>query len=401
MIKVRIISIFIYQINITIKVSRISFNIKRWCLLLDKTLKIDKKTKTKWKLHQVNKKYWILILLVMLGLLLLLKLPDEGVLTLMHKEPESNILRIHSPLNERIIIPIVKEFQETTGIQVEYLSAGTMDLLMSLDNKGEKYLMDIMWGGSKEYLSIYKNLFEPYTSIYDNDMHQTYNEKDNYFLGYNLLPIVLIYNTKLVSPQDVPKTWMDILDPKWKGKLAYVDPSMSGSAFIALSFMLDLNKTDSAYNWKNADSLVNILDGKILTKSSEVYEGVAKGDFAIGITMEEAAIMYLNRGEDMGIVYLEEGTPVITDSIALMKDARNKEEAKIFIDFVLSKKVQTYMVDYFYLRSIREDVDVPKGLMPMDELNIFDVDRLDTYEKKNYVLDIWQEMVRMRDQDGE
>ncbi len=359
------------------------------------------KTKKHWKEHLKTKRYWILIAVVIVLALILFKLPNKNVLSLIQKEPESHNLKIHSPLNERIIIPIIKEFQETTGIQVEYLSAGTMDLLESLDNKEDKYLMDVMWGGSKEYLNIYKNLFEPYTSIYDHEIHQSYNDNENYFLGYNLLPIVLIYNTKLVSPDEVPKSWMDILDPKWRGKLAFVDPSTSGSAFIALSFMLNLNQTGSEYNWKNAEKLLDNLNGKILAKSSEVYEGVANGDFAIGITMEEAAISYLHRGEDVGIVYFEEGTPVITDSIALMKDAKNKEEAKAFIDFVLSKKVQTYMVDQFYLRSIRKDVEVPLGLMPMDELNIFDAGHLDTYERKSSVLSNWRDKVIMRVQDGE
>ncbi|PKM56767.1 MAG: hypothetical protein CVU98_09530 [Firmicutes bacterium HGW-Firmicutes-3] len=359
------------------------------------------KTKIEWKSHLKNPRYWTLLLIVIALGLILFKLPNEGVLLLMQKEPESHNLKIHSPLNERIIIPIIKEFQETTGIQVEYLSAGTMDLLESLDNKEDKYLMDVMWGGSKEYLNIYKDLFEPYTSIYNHEIHQDYNDKENYFLGYNLLPIVLIYNTKLVSPEEAPKSWKDILDPKWKGKVAFVDPSTSGSAFIALSFILNLGQTDSEYNWNNAEKLLNNLNGKILAKSSEVYEGVANGDFAIGITMEEAAISYLHRGEDVGIVYFEEGTPVITDSIALMKDAKNKKEAKAFIDFVLSKKVQTYMVDQFYLRSIREDVDVPMGLMPMDELNIFDAANLDTYERKASVLRNWRDMVVMRVQDGE
>ncbi|MDF1618227.1 extracellular solute-binding protein [Petrocella sp. FN5] len=359
------------------------------------------KTEKKWKPYLRNSRYWILMLIVIVFLIILIRLPDEGVLSLMQKEPEQHLLKINSPLNERIIIPIIKEFQETTGIQVEYLSAGTMDLLEVLDHKEERYLMDVMWGGSKEYLNIYKDLFEPYTSIYDHEIHQSYNDEENYFLGYNLLPIVLIYNTKLVTPEEAPKTWMDVLDPRWKGKLAFVDPSTSGSAFIALSFILNLNQTGSDYNWKNAEKLLDNLNGKILAKSSEVYEGVANGDFAIGITMEEAAILYINRGEDVGIVYLEEGTPVITDSIALMKDAKNKEEAKAFIDFVLSKNVQTYMVDQFYLRSIREDVDVPMGLVPMDELNIFDASNLDTYEKKADVLKNWQDMIVMRGQEGE
>ncbi len=311
-------------------------------------------------------------------LFLSIKLPEWGLF--IHNEPENQILKIHSPLNERIIIPIVKEFQESTGIQVEYTSAGTLDLLDALHDKGDEYLMDIMWGGSKEYLNIYNDLFEPLT--YGGE----------YTLGYNQLPIVLIYNKKLVSEDEVCRSWLDLIDPKWKGRLAMADPEGSGSAYIALSFLLELDMKEE-YNWEYAAKLLHNVNGKMLAKSSEVYEGVADGDFAIGITMEEAAINFIHQGKDIEIVYLEEGTPVINDSIALMKDARNKEQAKTFIEFVLSRKVQTYMVDRFYLRSVRGDVKIPIGLSSMDTLNIFDSSNLSTFERQDEILKKWRQMV--------
>lgn len=341
----------------------------------------------------------MILVVIVLVLVVALRLPDNGLLST-QEEVNDNILRIHSPLNERIIKPIIKEFQESTGIQVEYLSAGTMDLLKTMDNKEGKYLMDVMWGGSREYLDIYKDLFEPYTSMYEGEIQQSNNEEDNHYLGYNLLPIVLIYNTKIVSVDEVCTSWEEVLDPKWEGKLAFADPDASGSAFIALSFILNLDQKGAYNNWDNAEKLINNIDGKILAKSSEVYEGVAAGDFAIGITMEEAAISYINKGEDVGIVYLAEGTPVITDSIALMKDAKNKDNAKLFIDFVLSKKVQTYMVEHFYLRSIRDDVEIPVGLESMNEINIFNSSDLNTYTKKVEVLQLWDELKLKTEQAG-
>lgn len=319
--------------------------------------------------------------------ILFIHLPEWELL--LHEESEDRVLKIHSPLNERIIIPIVKEFQESTGIQVEYTSAGTLDLLKALENKGDRYLMDLMWGGSKEYLNIYNDLFAP---IY-------FEDESEYILGYNQLPIVLIYNRKLVSEDEVCRSWSEILHPKWKGRLALADPEASGSAYIALSFLLELGMKED-YNWDNAEKLFYNVESKMLAKSSEVYEGVAAGDFTIGITMEEAAINLIQLGEDIGIIYLDEGTPVINDSIALMKDARNKEEARDFIEFVLSRKVQTYMVDRFYLRSIRDDVKVPIGLSSMDKLNIFDASNLSTFENQEMILNKWREITTISTQEN-
>lgn len=333
---------------------------------------------------------WLLMILLVCGalLILIMHLPNR----LMQNEVDETVLTIHSPLNERIIIPIIKEFQENTGIKVDYTYAGTLDILESLDAKGDRHLMDIMWGGSKEYLSIYEDLFEPISTLDDMGIQERGDMNEDHMFGYNLLPIVLVYNKKLVSSEEVCTSWKELLDPKWKGRLAFADPGTSGSAFIALSFLLELDRETPYYNWENARKLIENLDGKMLPKSSDVYEGVAKGDFAIGISMEEAAIEYIHKGEDIGIIYLQEGTPVITDSIAILKDARNKEDAELFVEFVLSKKVQSYMVDRFYLRSIRQDVDVPLGLHPMEEINQFDASVLTTYDNKAEVLHTWRQM---------
>ncbi len=333
---------------------------------------------------KTTKKLAVLFLLLLLIIVSVLSVKLRGWNLLMQKEPEDHTLKIYSPLNERLIIPIVKEFQESTGIRVEYTSAGTLDLLSALEEKDDKYLMDIMWGGGKEYLGIYRDLFEP--------LHPG----AEYLLGYNQLPIVLIYNRKLVSRDEVCRSWSDLLHPRWKGRLALADPEGSGSAYIALSFLLELNMKGD-YNWENAAKLLYNVEGKMLAKSSEVYDGVADGDFAIGITMEEAAINLIHQGKDIEIIYLKEGTPVIDDSIALMKDAKNKEAARIFIEFVLSRKVQTYMVDRFYLRSVRDDVKVPKGLSSMAALNIFDTSNLSTFDRKEMILKKWRQMASVNE----
>jgi len=76
------------------------------------------------------------------------QIPDEDL-------NSNNSIMVYSPLNEKIIIPIVKEFQETTGIQVNYLSSGTGNLLKLLEQKEDMPLMDVMWGGSREFLDLH------------------------------------------------------------------------------------------------------------------------------------------------------------------------------------------------------------------------------------------------------
>ena len=314
------------------------------------------------------------------------QIPDEDL-------NSNNSIMVYSPLNEKIIIPIVKEFQETTGIQVNYLSSGTGNLLKLLEQKEDMPLMDVMWGGSREFLDLHLDLFQPYKTIHRDKLSPDFRHAEDYWNGFNILPIVFMYNKKLVDEEDIPKSWEDLLDPKWKGKIAYADPNNSGSSFMILSALLTLNTDGEEYNWENIEKFIDNLEGRILPKSSDVYNGIANGDFAMGPTMEEAVVRLINQGADVGIVYPEEGTVFITDAVALMKDAENPEAAKIFIDFVLSKKIQGYMVDNFLLRSIRDDIIFPDGLIPMSEMNIMESDATQIYENKDTILDIWDSLV--------
>ncbi|PKM93280.1 MAG: iron ABC transporter substrate-binding protein [Firmicutes bacterium HGW-Firmicutes-1] len=337
---------------------------------------------------------FVIICCIILAVIVVILAPKGKLIAQINKEEtNSNTLVIYSPLNEEIIIPIVKEFQETTGIQITYLSAGTVDLLTLLERKGDKPLMDVLWGSSKEFIDSKLEYFQPYQTSYDSKIHKGFKHDRNDWNGFNLLPIVLMYNKKLVSPEEAPKSWEDLLDPKWKGKMVYTDPNNSGSSFMILSTLLSLGKEGNEYNWGNVRKFLNNVDGKIMAKSSEVYNGIANGDFALGLTMEEAAVRLIRNGADVEMVYLEEGTPVITDVIVLMKDAQNLENAKIFIDFVLSDHVQKYMVDYFYLRSIRTDITPPEGLISIEDLNILDSNSADIYRNKDEILHTFDQLL--------
>lgn len=340
-----------------------------------------------------SKKILLLIVSIIFLVILVFFINNKNYFNLYDNDVVSNHdkIVIYSPLNEEIIIPIVKEFQEITGIQVEYLSAGTVNLLNELE-KNNASNIDIIWGSSKEYLDLYIEHFEPYKTVHNHIIHNDFNHENYYWNGFNLLPIVLMYNKKLVSEEEVPKSWYELLDPKWKSRTAYADPNNSGSSFMILSSFLSLGRNGEGYNWENVEKFIDNIDGKMLRKSSQVYNGIANGDFALGITMEEAAIRHINNGADVGIIYLKEGTPVITDAIALMKDAKNKDNSKIFIDFVLSEHVQKYMVDYFSLRSIRTDIIPPEGLIDMDELNILNSNCTNIYKNKAEILKKWDNL---------
>lgn len=289
-------------------------------------------------------------------------------------QKKSNKVTVYSPHQAEIINPIIKEFQDRTKIEVELVTSGTGELLNRLKAESGNPLGDVFWGGGAESLEAFKENFEPYKTKDDDKIPSTNKSTDNSWIGFSALPMVIMYNKDMVKENEVPKTWKDLLDSKWKGKLAFADPSKSGSSYTQLVTMLTANKDDGKDGWDYIGKFVKNLDGKILSGSSMVYKGVADGEFPLGITLEEAAYRYISGGANVGVVYPTEGTSAVPDGMALIKGAKNKENAKKFLDFLASKDVQEIIVKEFNRRSVREDVEGPKGLTSTKDIPLVEYD---------------------------
>lgn len=109
--------------------------------------------------------------------------------------------------------------------------------------------------------------------------------------------------------------------------------------------------------------------------SSSVYKGVADGEYPLGLTLEQLAYVYVSANpEKTGMIYLENGSSNAPDGFAMVKDCPDPENAKIFMDFLLSKECQQIMSDQFGRRTVRTDVEQPSGLPKLEEINCIDYD---------------------------
>ncbi len=287
----------------------------------------------------------------------------------------------------------IKEFQEKTGITVDLVAAGTGELLKRVEAESAKPLADVFWGGGADSLAAYSKFFDKFTPSESSNIDTKYMSKDGMWTGESPLPMVIMYNKKLVSESDVPKGWADLTDPKFKGKIAYADPAKSGSSYTILCTMLTAFGKDDGKGWDFIKKFVANLGGKILGSSGDVYKKISDGEYSVGLTLEKEAIKYVNAGADVGIVYPSEGTSAVPDGIALVKGSQNKENAEAFMNFVLSKECQTMMSTDFSRRTVRLDTDPPKGLPVMKDVKLVDYDFDWASSQKTKIMEQWKEVV--------
>jgi iron(III) transport system substrate-binding protein len=199
--------------------------------------------------------------------------------------------------------------------------------------------------------------------------------------------MVIMVNKRALKGDPMPKTWSDLANPRWKDRLLVSDPEKTSSSLATLwGIEQSIGKEPLKGIAKNAT---------ITSTASQVFDGVAKGEFAVGLTMEYAAQEYVAGGnKDIEIVYPTEGTYIAPEGMALVKGSPNPREAKRFYDFLASKQAQELLVAKFFRRPIRDDVDTTKvGLPRASALKAAPTDDVKLSAGQPAFIASWKEMV--------
>lgn len=294
----------------------------------------------------------------------------------------SGDLVVYCPHPLEFINPLVSEFESQTGIKVEVIAAGTGELLKRVESEQANPLGDIFWGGSLSTMKPQMALFESYQSVNEEFVQEGMKNVEGTLTRFTDIPSVIMVNTDLIGDIEI-NGYEDLLNPELKGKIAHCDPSKSSSSYEHLINMLyAMGKGNPDDGWDYVNKLCENLDGKLLSGSSAVYKGVADGEYVVGLTFEEGAAKYVADGAPVKVVYMEEGVISKPDGVYIIKNAKNMENAKIFIDFITGKDAQTIIVEQLNRRSVRTDVAAPSYLLPKEDMNIIFDDEALVVEKK-------------------
>ena len=179
---------------------------------------------------------------------------------------------------------------------------------------------------------------------------------------------VILYNTNLVAAKDAPKSVFELTDPKWKGKL-----SIAGTrerTTLAWVSALVAEKGEAFTRDYIKGLMANGL--KILSDNTEVWQGVGRGEFLIGLTNSPNYYLAKKMALPVGVVYPDQGaaglgTPINPNAVGIIKGAAHPEAARKFIDFVLSPAGQRILVTADYEIPMIPGVD-PGEVIPLTSI---------------------------------
>lgn len=316
----------------------------------------------------------------------------ETEITETSSEP-SGTLVVYSPHDAEPLNAGVNMFMEKyPDVQVEVVAAGTGELCNRIAAESANPIADVIWGGGADSLAAFTDYFAPYVSVNDDVIAEEYKDANDLWIGESPLPMVIFYNKELIEKDGltIPTTWSDLTNPEWKGKIAYAMPSKSGSAYTQLCTML-LGHGGKEDGWDFIKKLYDNLDGKILDSSGKCHKMVADGEYYVGLTLEKAAVQY-GADDSVGFVYPADGTSAVPDGIALIKGAPDEENAKLFIDFVTSKEVQTLQNEKWGRRPVRNDIEI-EGMAKLSDLVLVDYDFRWAADEKEIIIEKFNDMM--------
>lgn len=308
---------------------------------------------------------------------------------------EEPVLVVYSSRSEQLNNAVIPAFEKATGIKVEVVVAGTGEVLKRVESEKNNPQGDIFWASDESTLSDYKELFMPYVSPEDEFMQESSRNKEGYFTPAFADPIVFIVNTDLAGDMKI-ESFEDLLNPELKGKIAMGDPINSNSAFVNLVGMLYAFGEDgdplADSSWEYVDAFIKNLDGKICNSSSQVYKGVADGEYVVGLTWEDPAVNLAISGAPVKVVFPAEGSIFPGESVQIIAGCSHPENAKKFVDFMISDEIQTWVGQNLTVRPLRVGVELADYMTPVEDINVVeDFDEGWVAANKSKIVELYSE----------
>ena len=225
----------------------------------------------------------------------------------------------------------------------------------------------------------------------DKNLPEEFQNTTGFYTNYTINGSCLLVNKDLIGDIKI-ESYDDLLNPELKGKIATCDPATSSSAFAQLTnILLAKGGYDSDEAWDFVGKLIEQWDGKVLSGSSAVYKGVADGEYTVGLTYEDPCATLVADGAPVEIVFPSEGAVYLPSGAAIIKGAKNMDNAKLFIDYLISDEVQQQFGDNLTIRPIIASIS-SKTLTPIGEIHTITEDIAYIAEHKNEIVERYKDL---------
>ena len=290
----------------------------------------------------------------------------------------SGQLVIYSGRSEPLIQPVLDAFRERhPGVEVLLKAGSNSEMANALLEERANPQADVFI--TTELFTIQslarQDVFQPFRPNVAYAYPAEFIGPDNLWVGLSRRARVIMYNTDLVSPEELPTSIFDLTDPRWKGQVAAAG-STNGSMQAQIAAMRQMVGEESTRTWLNGllENDVTFFGGH-----TDVRKAVGAGEFKLGLVNHYYYYLQLEEGSKVGVIYPDQGegqAGLITNatSAALVAGSDNLPAAQALLDFLTSAEGQVLFAEQNFEYPILPGVPLREGVQPLDGLRLADVD---------------------------
>jgi iron(III) transport system substrate-binding protein len=189
-----------------------------------------------------------------------------------------------------------------------------------------------------------------------------HRDVDGQFASFRVWLSIIAYNTNMVKAEEAPKSFADLLDPKWKGKIVKAHPGYSGTIMTATYQM----QRDLGWSFFEQLAKQNIMQ---VQSSADPPKKLDLGERAVMADGNEYNIFQMKEaGRPVAPVYATEGSPLIIGPNGIFKSSPNPNAARLFQSFALGREAQQLIIDVGGLRSVHPETKEKEGRTPLKDI---------------------------------
>ncbi len=333
-----------------------------------------------------------LLLIHTLGLIHIL-----GPLVLPVADAAEGPIVLYSGRKQKLMRPVVRAFEKETGIKVIMRTGNATALVNQLMEERSAPRADAF---VTLYAPILNRLSEakvlaPYRSSATDKIPSMFRAKDRTWTGVTTRLRVIMFNTKLLTWAEAPKTIAELASPKWKGKVAITrlgNSSMQGHLTV-------LYKTLGSGPARKFMSGLAANAGAVFKGHTGVRKAVGRGEFHVGLVNHYYYFLEKAEGSPVDIIYPDQkasqpGAVMTVTGVAIVRGATHRKAAERFVDYLMTPRAQQIYADTNYEFPVLPGARSRRGVPPLESI------RINKYPQGNLSGADFDAMLRLAQQSG-
>lgn len=304
---------------------------------------------------------------------------------------------IYSTHDEALLELVADAFEKETGVKVDFINLkGQLADRVRAEKANPQ--SDVMYGAASSVFLELKGegLFAPFFPSWAGKINPLFKDRQGYWFGTIQTPVVMFYNNEMLSPENAPKDWSDLANPRFRNQLVFRN-ALSSSARATYAALLQQH--EKRHDLNGGWAFLKAVDAntkRYYGSGSLQFQAVGRKEAAVSFAVLNSVIdNKIKNNMPLTVVDAKSGSPVITDGIALIKGAKHPNAGKAFVEFAGSPKIQALLAKTFNRIPTHPDaIANSPAWMAESRFKVMDVDWAALAAKQSAWMQTWDTDVK-------